>query len=378
MKTWVIVLWIMVIGYWFHYVNTLNYMKEKQIQSLYVNHPEMLPTSEAAEASSFGFRNVIADLYWLQAIQYIGSNAIDGEYKKYLWAMMQIITDLNPYFESPYVIGELLLPSNDGVGWKFSESKNQDNILQWEALGLKGVKNFCDSDKIDLIFKENDLEKIQNDPQFKNPCKSYKIPYYLAYIYYFYMQDGTTSSQYYKVVAAQEDAPSWAKVLAAIMQWKGWEREKSIFMFLSLAKSLWSSEDSCTFMTQKINDAYNYITQENLPISAEMVAAIEADSKLVLPVLTEENENDILDDTQCTNYLVKAIREINLLYIEQADAQYVKDNPEEESAQRTQKLFDEKYIQFIPTDYQQYSDADYGIIYKYNDEIGRFDYEMWY
>jgi len=59
-------------------------MKEKQIQSLYVNHPEMLPTSEAAEASSFGFRNVIADLYWLQAIQYIGSNAIDGEYKKYL------------------------------------------------------------------------------------------------------------------------------------------------------------------------------------------------------------------------------------------------------------------------------------------------------
>ncbi len=356
----------------------MNYGKEKQIQAQIVNHPEMLPNSETAEISSFWFKNIFADFYWLSAIQYIGSNAIDWEYKKYLWAMIQIITDLNPYFESPYVIWELLLPSNDGVGWKFSESDNKDNILQAESLWLKWVKNFCNTQMIEDIINEDDLEKIQTLEEYKNPCKSYKIPYYLAYIYYFYMQDWEKSSHYYKVVAAQSDAPSGAKVLAAIMQWRWGNREKSIFMFLSLAKSLGSQDDSCSFMTQNINDAYAYISEKNLPITWEIVAAIEADSKKILPPLTEENENEILDDTKCSNFLVKAIREINLLYLEQADERYIQNNPEEVSAITPQVLLDGWYINFIPTDYQQYSDKDYGIIYKYNDDIETFDYEMWY
>jgi hypothetical protein len=103
-------------------------------------------------------------------------------------------------------------------------------------------------------------------------------------------------------------------------------------MFLSLARSLGTSDDSCTFMTEKINDAYQYIAEQKLELSSEIIFAIEEDSKIILPLLTEKNENDILDDTQCSNYLVKAIRELNLLYIEQADAQYVLDNPTEVSA----------------------------------------------
>ena len=97
---------------------------------------------------------------------------------------------------------------------------------------------------------------------------------------------------------------------------------------------------------------------------------------MILPKLSEKNEDDILGDTKCSNFLAKAIREINLLYLEQADARYVLDHPGEDSAITPEKLFSEKYINFIPTDYQQYEDEEYGIIYKYNPDIKRFDYEM--
>jgi len=52
-----------------------------------------------------------ADWYWLQAVQYIGGNALESEYKKYLFEVLDLITDLNPYFEKPYIVGQLLIPS---------------------------------------------------------------------------------------------------------------------------------------------------------------------------------------------------------------------------------------------------------------------------
>lgn len=238
------------------------------------------------------------------------------------------------------------------------------------------MKNFCDADKVALIAVQDDLQKITSDPIYQNPCHSYKIPYYLGYIYYFYLNDGKEASKYYKIVAAQSDAPSGAKVLAAIMQGKGGSREKSLFMFLSLAKSLGSPEESCTFMTEKVEQTYLYISQKDIPLTGELIQAIEADSKIILPKLSEKNEDDILGDTKCSNFLAKAIREINLLYLEQADARYVSDHPGEDSAINPEKLFSEKYINFIPTDYQQYENEEYGIIYKYNPDIKRFDYEM--
>ncbi|MGB2110451.1 MAG: hypothetical protein ACPHY8_00485 [Patescibacteria group bacterium] len=64
------------------------------------------------------------------------------------------------------------------------------------------------------------------------------------------------------------------------------------------------------------------------------------------------------------NYLNKANREINLAYIQNADEQYFKDNSKH--SKNAQELFDKKYIDFLPTDFQQYE--DYGIKYVFNEE----------
>jgi TPR repeat protein len=361
----------------FYYVNTLNYIKHKNIQASIVNHPEKLPDSDAARLGSFGFTSIVADLYWLQTIQYIWGNVIGWEYKKYLSAMMNLITDLNPYFESPYTIGQLLLPSESGTYEDTDNPENLKHYKQWEALGLKWVRNFCDDDKIKAIRSEDNLWEIVNNEKYSNPCKSYKIPYYLAYIYYFYLKDSTQAAEYYKIVSAQEDAPSWAKTLAAIMQGKWWEREKSLYMFLSLAQNTNSEDESCTLLSTRLEEIYKEIKQNNAPLVWEFIRDIELFSHQILPKLSEENEQELLDDTQCTNFLTKAIREINLMYLEEADVRYVWDNPDEISAMNPQRLLESGYINFIPTDYQQYEWEEYGIIYKYSKDTKRFDYKMW-
>lgn len=290
---------------------------------------------------------------------------------------MNLVTDLSPYFESPYTIGQLLLPSDSG---SHDDTNNPENIKyykQGEALWLKWVSNFCDDNKIKAIKNEDNLWEIINNEKYSNPCKSYKIPYYLAYIYYFYLKDNTQAAQYYKVVSAQKDAPPWARTLAAIMQGKWWEREKSLYMFLSLAQNTNSQDESCLFLSVRLEEIYKEIKQNNASLTWEFIRDIELYANGILPKLSQENEQELLDDTQCTNFLAKAIREINLMYLEEADSRYVSDNPDEISAMTTEKLLESWYINFIPTDYQQYEWEDYGIIYEYNNEIGRFDYDMW-
>ena len=202
----------------FYKVNELNYSKQKEIEAKLVQHPEMLPESTPAKISSFGFQNVLADMYWIQSIQYIGGNVISEAYKKYLYSMLDLITDLSPYFEAPYVIGQLLLPAESHDTDNLSEKEKY--TIQAEKLGLKGISYFCDPLKLESIKNQDNLQKITQEALYKNPCKSHKIPYYLAFIYYFYKNDGTQAAYYYKVTAAGDDAPSGAKVLAAIMQGK--------------------------------------------------------------------------------------------------------------------------------------------------------------
>ena len=189
---------------------TINYAKHREIKANLVSHPDLLPTKEMAKITSFWFSNARADLYWLEAIQYIGSNAISAEYKKYLYPLIDIITDLNPYFEHPYLIGQLLLPEYNERYENRSEKEIKKWFLQAENLSLKWINNFCDKSKIESIKWEYNLSKLWSEDKYKDPCKSYMIPYYLAYIYYFYAKDPIKAAQYYKITSANTDSLEWA------------------------------------------------------------------------------------------------------------------------------------------------------------------------
>lgn len=363
-------LWVGILSS-FYLINEQNYKKIQEVEMQLVNHPEFLPKKEIAKYTSFGFNNARADYYWLQAIQYIWWNAVSSEYKKYLYAMLDLITELNPYFQKPYVIGQLLLPGYNERYENLSKDAQLLHTRQGEQIGLKWIANFCDEKKVASIIAEDDLSKLFNNMALRNPCKDFEIPFQQGFINYFYLKDSLASSNFYKIASMNDNSVEWAKIMAAIMRGKSWEREKSVLMFLNLAQATKEKSQACEIVIRDL-EAISYITfQEKQPLTADLIKQMEAVRNEHFKFDEKEEEN-IIAWNNCSNYVNKAIRELNLAYIDAANETYFKETGT--NASTTQELFDAKYISFQPTDFQQYD--TYGISYVFNPEIGRFDYEM--
>ena len=363
-------LWVGVLSS-FYFINQYNQVKITSVQLQLVKHPEFLPKKEIAKYTSFWFKNARADYYWLQAIQYIWGNAVSSEYKKYLYSMLDLITELNPYFQKPYIIGQLLLPWYNQRYEELSQQEQDFHTRQWEQIGLKGIANFCDEKKVASIITEDDLGKLFSNLSLRNPCKDYEIAFQQGFINYFYLKDSLASSNFYKIASMNDNSVEWAKIMAAIMRGKSWEREKSVLMFLNLAQATKEKSQACEIVIRDL-EAVSYITfQEKQPLSAELIKQME-DIRNEHFQFDEKEEENIIAGNNCSNYVNKAIRELNLAYIDEANETYFKEIGK--NASTTQDLFDAKYISFQPTDFQQYD--TYWISYVFNPEIGRFDYEM--
>lgn len=364
----------------FYQINEINYKKHLEIRENLVNHPEWLPTKEVALNTSFWYKNLRADLYRLQAIQYIWWNVISSDYKKYLFKMLDLITELNPFFEHPYVIWELLLPEYNQRYENLTKEEQDKTIEQGLEIWHKWVRNFCDISVVDKIKKENNLIEIQKNPIYKDPCKTYTIPYYLAYIYFFNKKDQIESSNYYKVSSANSDSVEWAKTMAAIMQWKWWNRWKSFLMFLDLARSVGQKDEVCDKFSAYLQErVLNSLSQNNNDeiiknLDSNTIKEIQDNRLTVFWEFDEETDKKWLSNTDCSNYINKAVRELNMAYVEKWNEKFKKEN-NWKSAKNAKILFEQKYLDFLPTDFQQYK--TYWIIYEYNDEIGKFDYKMW-
>lgn len=353
----------------------MNQWVFKEIKEHVVRHPESLPNSTLAKATSFGYNNVKADFYRLQAIQYIGGNVLSAEYKKYLYKMLDLITDLNPYFEWPYFIGELLLPSyNYRYEKTITRVQQDEHTKQWEQIGLKGIANLCDREKLGKIKQEFDLTKLWSLPVYKNPCKSHKVPYFLAYLYYFSFHKPETSAFFYKVTSAVEDSYKWAKIMAAIMQGKSGDREKSVFMFLNLSRSLDDQDQACLKLSQEIEKYMFDISKWTTPLDGKFIKSLRDVSSKLFGEFDEKEEEDFLSDTKCSSFVNKAVREINLLYLENANNKYFKDTGK--NAIKPQELLDKWYIDTLPRDFQQYK--DYGVEYEFNLDTLTYDYDIAY
>ncbi len=355
--------------YYFWIINNKNYKIIKEIKYKQVKHPEFIAKSNFAKITSFWFTNIKADLYRLETIQYIWWNAISSEYKKYLYKMINLITDLNPYFVSPYKIAMLLLPDYNPRYENLTDKEQIKYIKQAEKIWLKWIKNFCDKNKINLILQENNLQKIWSEDKYKNPCKKYIIPYYLAYIYYFYLHNPSKSADYYKIASANTDSLDWAKILAAIMRWKWWDREKAFLMFINMWKTLDTSKNKyCKNFAWELENLWYKIFRKKI-LNYKLIKYINEKRKELFWMWdTQKN----YDKNQCIDYVNKATREINLFYIEQANKKYRKDH-NWKNAKNAKILYDDWYIKYLPIDYQQFK--DYWIIYFYNKDTKHFDYQ---
>jgi len=372
MRKILIVIFLIISLIIFYKINDDNYETIRKIKLNLVEHPEWLPKKEVAKISSFWFENLRADIFRLETIQYIWANALKSEYKVYLYKMLDLITDLNPYFTHPYKLWLLLLPNYnpryENLDKQTQEQHKQEAIKIW----LKWIKNLCDSKKIEAIKKENDLKKIWNNKKYENPCLDPMLPYYLAFDYYFYLKDPISSALYYKISSANKDSLKWARILSAIMQWKWGDRQKAFIMFITMAKAVSNDKESvCYQFSEKLENLWLQIFSWKIPLNWKLLKDIESLRK---KFIGEYNQKDDIKEESCKNYLNKAVRELNLYYLETANKKYLKDNWKK--AKSVNELFQKWYIDYKPIDYQQEEKS--WIIYKYNPDTGNFDYEMDY
>ncbi len=355
----------------FYEINQNNYSKIKEKQFQIIQHPDLLPKKEVALSTSFWFKNLRADFYWLQAIQYIGGNAVGSEYKKYLYHMLDLITELDPNFQKPYLIGQLLLPSLNQRYEDLSLESQEIHNIEGEKIWLKGIKNFCDQEKIEKIIQEDDLWKLFWNTSLRNPCRDFEIPFHQGFLYYFYFKDSLASSNYYKIASMIDGWVEWAKIMAAIMRGKSWEREKSTLMFLNLAQATKEKNPSCEIAAQAL-ESLSFVTFQEWHTLDENVIKNMENMRKELFIFDEQAEQDLITGNTCNNYINKAIRELNLAYLDQANQTHFRENGE--YANTPEQLANTGYIWFIPTDYQQYD--GYGIVYRFNQDLEIFDYTM--
>lgn len=344
---------------------------KKELNEIKINHPEFVEKKEISLLTSFGFRNLKADILWIRTINYIWSNAISAEYKQYLFELLDNITHLNPKFKSPYLLWILLLPDHNQRYENFSKETLENNIKDTQKLWEKAIKNFCDVEKINAIEASLSekwfIETIKN-PDFKNPCKDYQIPYYLWYFYHFNKKDSLKSAFYYTVSALDENAGRTVLVLASVMQWKAWEREKSAIAFLDLAQSIWieTSNKSCVLWAEIIWNLSFDIFDDSF--SWDKIENLEKARKQIVWEFDEEK----YDFSSCENFINKVVREVNLSYLDNANKSYFQE--EWKYLLSPESLYKEWKIDYIPIDFQQYS--SHWIKYFFNFDINKFDYEI--
>lgn len=372
-----LVITLLVSGSVFFRVNTNeNYQAHLEVERNVIEHPEFIPTASSVKIASSGYASLVSDFYWLDTIQYIGSNAISASYKAYLYELTGLVTDLSPHFTYPYQIALLLLPDVNERYESISENEKDKNVQNSIKLGEKAIATTCDMKKVEAIRKRFDLETLFNDASLKNPCEDALIPYYLAYVEYWSANHPEKASEWYRVAAMNDAAPKGARIMSAIMQGKTGNREKSIIMFLSLAEGMDPSADGmCRKLTGQLRSLLVPAFSGGAKLDKKFLIAVEKARAAAQEALGEKQEEIEKTDVSayCSSYLNKAVREMNMAYVQEGDNRYFRETGKH--AKNAKELFDKKYLDYLPRDYQKGNDG-YEIIYAWKDPIQAWDFEM--
>jgi hypothetical protein len=87
-----------------------------------------VPRPELARATALGFDGVLADYYWLQAIQIVGGDALPEARADVLAALIDVVTTLDPRVDHPYRFAAVWLTDRE-------ESVRKANALLERGIG---------------------------------------------------------------------------------------------------------------------------------------------------------------------------------------------------------------------------------------------------
>lgn len=198
----------------------VSFAHQKEVFEQIENQALFVPKAQVLEQVSFGFENLVTDLVWLHTVQYIGGNARSSDYPL-LYAYLDNLTDLDPQFYLPYFVAQVLLPEIE---------QNEHAIL----ISEKGIR----------ALPEN-----------------WKIPAYLGYIYYYYLEDFEKGAEFYQRASEIPGALPSAKRMAINLTSKANKHLLALEMWLELYAEE-KNEEIKAMIAKKIVREQNFVELE--------------------------------------------------------------------------------------------------------------------
>ena len=154
-----------------------------------------------ADRLALGFDNLAADVYWIRAVVYFGSQRLAERNRNFdqLFPLLDLVTSLDPFFSVAYRFGAVFLaePYPGGAG-------RPDQAVQ---LLLKGAA--ADPKKWEYIED-------------------------VGFVYYWWIRDYIQAAEWFKRASDLPGAPSWLAPLAATTLAQGGNRESSRLLWTQL------------------------------------------------------------------------------------------------------------------------------------------------
>ncbi len=167
-------------------------IQQQHFELLAPVHRFALPATVVKEFS-FGFRNVLADYYWVTAIQdYNKWDKFDSYYPEYF----RTISTLDPKFQYPYMFAALTVPSK----------MNATTSLEWlSIISGRGIAAFPDN---------------------------WEIPFYTGVEYHLIDKEYATATRYIGIAASRKSSPEMVRSTYAIYLLHGhseYETSRALF-----------------------------------------------------------------------------------------------------------------------------------------------------
>jgi hypothetical protein len=151
-----------------------------------------LPTGKLMNQASLGYRQIVADMVWLSAVQYYGGYRKDFHDLRYFEGLVRLVTDLDPHFIFPYTFGALVL------------SQDMNSFDRGIDILKRGMRH--------------------------NPT-SWRLPFEIGFLSYVDARDPDMAARYFDLASRLPDAPDLAKRFAAFVYSRAGHHETSVKMW---------------------------------------------------------------------------------------------------------------------------------------------------
>jgi len=135
-----------------------------------------LPSGRYLRVAVLEYREVAADILWLQAIQFVGAKDPSGRGYDWFYGVLDRVTDLDPKFTYAYHFGAIVL------------SVLSDHVELSNAIAEKGLQHRPDS---------------------------WQIPFHLGFNYIYHLHDPLQAARYMEKASRIEGHPAYLPLLTA-------------------------------------------------------------------------------------------------------------------------------------------------------------------